>query len=79
MRTCDIRPTPAPIYSESALFRWLDNQFNACSTRASVQIGADSIASRNPGPQLGSPFCLQLRRFGDVHDTSALLLMAEIL
>jgi hypothetical protein len=24
--------TPAPIYSGSALFRWLDKQFHACST-----------------------------------------------
>ena len=27
------RRTPVPIYSGSALFRWLDKQFNACSTR----------------------------------------------
>jgi hypothetical protein len=27
------RWTPVPIYSGSALFRWLDKQFNACSTR----------------------------------------------
>jgi hypothetical protein len=27
------RRTPVSIYSGSALFRWLDKQFNACSTR----------------------------------------------
>jgi hypothetical protein len=27
------RRTPVPIYSGSALFRWLDKQFNVCSTR----------------------------------------------
>ena len=60
-------------------FRWLDKQFNACSTRASVQVGVGSIASRIQARNWEVRFAFNRVGLGDVHDTSALLLMADIL
>jgi hypothetical protein len=44
------RRTPIPIYSGSALFRWLDKQFNACSTRC-VGSGCGSFYRHTPACQ----------------------------
>jgi hypothetical protein len=53
--------TPVRIYSGSALFRWLDKQFIARTTREPIQVGVGSIAAEIQGPQLGSLLCLHLR------------------